>query len=127
MPTRKPKLVAGKPGVDPVLPDVTLILGGRERHLCYDFNAIVLASQVTGINLLKSIVGEIEPASLRGLLWAALLRDEPELTLEQVGVLIRPGSIPGIKEALLRAWFESVGEENAGGAKGEARARAKKA
>ena len=129
MRTRKPKTVAGKPGSDPTLPDVSIVLGGKERKLCFDFNAIVLASQETGINLLKAIVREIEPASLRGLLWASLLRDDPTITLEQVGQMIRPGSVPGIREALLRVWFESAGEAEGkpGGAAGEAKAQAKKA
>lgn len=130
MPKRYPSLVAGRPGADPTLPDVTLILGGKERKLCFDFNAICVASKVTGINLLRSIVGDLEPESLRGLLWAALLRDDPSLTLDQVGGLIRPASIPGIREALLRAWFESRNDgeaKEAGAAQGEARAQAKKA
>jgi hypothetical protein len=130
MPKRNPALVAGKPGADPTLPDVSLILGGKERVLCFDFNAICVASKVTGINLLRSVVGDLEPESLRGLLWAALLRDDPSLTLDQVGSLIRPASIPGIREALLRAWFESKDDgegKEAGTAKGEAKAQATKA
>ena len=67
--------VAGKPGLDPTLPNVTLILGGVERHLVFDFNAIVLADKETGVNLIKAAMSEIDATSLRGLLWASLLKE----------------------------------------------------
>jgi hypothetical protein len=104
-------LVAGKPGLDPLLPDVELVLGGTTYHLSYDFNAICQAERVTGVNLLSSVVGEISAASLRGLLWAALLKDRPLMTVEEVGGLIRPENIATIREAIVTAWFGSVPEE----------------
>ncbi len=122
---RTPHSVAGRPGADPTLPDVTLILGGRERTLCFDFNAICVASKATGLNLLKSIVSELDPQALRGLLWAALLRDEPTLTIDEVGAMIRVPSIPGIRDALMQTWFASVGDGK-GSAVGEAKAQTKR-
>lgn len=129
MARRNQTTVAGQLGADPTLPDVSIILGGKKRRLCFDFNAVVLASKATGVNLLRSMVDDWhDPETLRGLLWAALVRDEPELTLEQVGDLIRPVSVPGIRAALLSAWFESAGESDGsgkGGGSGEAKAQAK--
>lgn len=126
---RKPTLVAGKPGLDPTLPDVSLILGGKERKLCFDFNAICLATQSTGINLMRAMVSGFDAPSLRGLLWASLVRDEPELTLDQVGALIQARNIPIIQKALMTAWFASVddGEPAEGKPAGEAKAQAPKA
>jgi hypothetical protein len=102
--------VAGKPGLDPTLPNVSLILGGVKRSLAFDFNAIVLAEKVTGVNLLKAIVNEITATNLRGLLWAALLKENPELNLEEVGSWITMRNAGTIHEALVMAWFGSVAE-----------------
>lgn len=102
--------VAGKPGSDPTLPDVKIVLGGFERQLCYDFNAIVQAETHTGINLVKAVVEDITARSLRGLLWAAAIRYNPELTLEEVGTWITPRNISTIHAALVATWFGSVEE-----------------
>jgi len=103
-----PNTVAGKPGLDPTLPDVELILGGDTYHLAYDFNAVVQAEKVCGVNLLTAVVGEITAQSLRGLLWASLLKDRPDITIGEVGGLIRPTNIVTIREAVVSCWFGSV-------------------
>lgn len=100
--------VAGKPGLDPALPDVPVILGGVERKLCFDYNAIVLAEKATGVNLLKGMVADLSATTLRGLLWAALHRDYPDMTIEEAGALITPRNVPAIHYALNQAWFHSV-------------------
>jgi hypothetical protein len=102
--------VAGKPGEDPTLPDVTLILGGVERKLCYDYNAIVLAEKMTGVNLLEGVVGQMTATNLRGLLWASLKRESPDLTIDQVGALIQPRALGIIQQALMAVWFGSIAE-----------------
>ena len=102
--------VAGTLGLDPTLPQVTLILGGVERHLCFDFNAIVIAEKATGVNLLHAIVKDVNATNLRGLLWAALLKESPELTVDEVGSLITMRNSNIIYQALITAWFGSVGE-----------------
>jgi hypothetical protein len=112
--------VAGKPGSDPVLPNVELIVKGETYHLAYDFNAICLAEKETGINLLTSVIGEITASSLRGLLWASLLKENPELTLDEVGALIQPTNIPTVRKAIVTTWFGSVQDPDASG---EAKAR----
>jgi hypothetical protein len=115
--------VAGKPGLDPALPDVPVILGGVERTLCFDYNAIVVAEKATGINLLKGMVSEVSATSLRGLLWAALLRDSPEMTVEEAGALITPRNVKAIHYALNRAWFHSVRADEENKPAGEAEAQ----
>lgn len=106
--------VAGKPGLDPTLPNVDLTVGGTTYHLAYDFNAIVQAEKETGVNLLTAVVGEINAQSLRGLLWASLLKDNPELTLDQVGGFIKPTNIATIRQAIVTCWFGSVPDEKPG-------------
>ena len=115
MSTKKANKVAGKPGHDPTLPDVDLVISGETYKLAYDFNAIVQAEKMTGVNLLASVVGEINAVSLRGLLWAALLRDRPEITIEHTGGLILPSNIATIRQAIVTAWFGSVQESEGSG------------
>ena len=107
--------VAGKPGQDPTLPNVELTCGKATFHLAYDFNAIVKAEQATGVNLLSSVVGEINASSLRGLLWASLLPENPDMTLDQAGKLIKPANIPTIRQAIVTAWFGSVKDADEAG------------
>lgn len=118
--------VAGAPGLDATLPDVSIVIGGVERHLAYDYNAIVLAEKATGVNLLKAIVGEINATNLRGLLWAALVRETPKLTLDEVGSWITPRNVGTIHQALITAWFGSIDEadDKEAGAAGEPTAQA---
>jgi hypothetical protein len=108
----KTKTVAGVVGSDPLLPKVELIAGGQTYHLAYDFNAVVVAEEATGINLLASVVGEITARSLRGLLYASLLMAHPEITIEEVGKLIQPTNIGTIRQAVTSAWFGSVKDKD---------------
>lgn len=100
--------VENKPGLDPTLPDVVLTLGGVDRHLVYDHNAIVVAEKLTGINLFKSILGDVDATQLRALLFASLIHEDPDLTLEDVGGMIRPYNVGTIHSAILAAWLGSV-------------------
>ena len=118
--------VAGKPGLDPTLPDVSLVIGGQERHLCFDLNAVCVAEKSTGVNLLKAAVSEVDATSIRGLLFAALLCDDPKITLEEVGTWITMKNIPNVHKAIVTAWFASIDdqEENKDGdTSGEAQAQ----
>ncbi len=115
--------VSGQLGVDPTLPDVTLILGGRERKLCFDFNALVRAEKETGVNLLQAIVAERTATNLRGLLWASMLKANPNLQIDAVGSWITPQNIGVVWEAILAAWFGSSAEKKDDETPGEAPAQ----
>lgn len=117
-----PNQVAGKPGLDPTLPDVSLILNGVERHLCYDHNAIAQVEKITGLNLLYAAASAPNAIALRALLWSALLKENPELSLEEVGSWITPRNIPTIHAALQAAWYGSIPEDD--GEVGEVQAQA---
>lgn len=104
--------VAGKPGLDPTLPDVELTLGGKAYHLAFDFNAIVMAEKATGTNLLSALVTDINATNLRGLLWAALLKENPKLTIDEVGAMITPAKMGTINNAIVTAWFGSVKDDS---------------
>ena len=111
----KKNQVAGTVGQDPTLPNVSLILGGVERHLCYDFNAIVQVELLTGINLLKSAITELSATNLRALLWSALLKENPDLTIDEVGSWITLQKAAFIHQAIITAWFGSVEESDGKG------------
>ena len=119
--------VAGIPGKDPTLPDVPLILGGKVRQLCFDYAAIVHVDKLTGLNLLKESVSMPTFYTLGALLWACLLRDDPETTFEGVAPLITPQNAPAIHAAVLTAWYKSTPDPDPAakaGAKGKRKARA---
>ncbi len=118
----KKTFVAGQPGLDPTLPDVELVINGSKYQLCYDHNAIAQAENATGINLLESAFRIQSANALRAMLWASLLKQNPGLTIEEVGTWLNPRNFLTVREALLAAWFGSVPEpsDDAGEAQGEA-------
>jgi hypothetical protein len=75
--------------LDPTLPKTEIELKGKKYFLCYDFNAIAVAENLSGINMLTAIdFQKLDAGKLRALLFAALLKLQPELTLEAVGDLM---------------------------------------
>lgn len=110
--------VADKAGLDPTLPDVSLTIKDKTYSLVFDFNAIVEAERVTGTNLLDKVLGSIDAKSLRGLLWASLIKAQPNITIEQAGDLITLHNASRIREAIVTAWFGSI--EDTDSASGEA-------
>jgi hypothetical protein len=87
-------------------------LGGKDRSLCFDFNAICEVSKLTGLNLLEASVSTVEANNLRALLYASLLHDEPtSLTLNEVGSWITMKNLPEVRATILTAWFESVTDD----------------
>ena len=117
-----------KAGVDPTLPDVQLTIGGKDRKLCYDFAAIVQAEKLTGINLMRAASFQnLSFSDVRGLLYAALLHDDPKLTLEELDRTCGPQimyNLVTIQGAIAEAWFGSVPDEKDEPA-GEEKAQAK--
>lgn len=107
-----PKSIALKAGADRTLPDVTLEIGGKVRQLAYDFAAICTAEKLTGINLMKAAsFQDLSFNDVRGLLYAALLHDEPKLTLEEFDRTCGPQIMHNLivcQAAVAEAWFGSV-------------------
>jgi hypothetical protein len=110
----KQSYVAGTPGDDPTLPNVELILRGRTLQLCYDHNAIAQVENVTGINLMAAAFQVQSASTLRAMLWASIIRQHPDLTIEEVGAWLNPRNFLLVREALLAAWFGSVPEASEG-------------
>lgn len=70
---------------------VTLDLGGEERRLTYDLNAIAEIGERLDITIRlahfeEDLLGvRLKPKAIRTLLWAGLIHDNPDLTEEEVG------------------------------------------
>lgn len=108
---------------------VPVTIGGQVYELAYNFNGLAEAEKITGANLLQGmgmvINGGISASELRGVLFAALRKAQPELTLQDAGNLIEvaidEGGIGDIREALLTAYrvsFEKTDPPKAGPAAG---------
>ena len=118
------KTISLKAGQDRTLPDVTLEIGGKVRHLAYDFTAIVKAEQLTGINLMKAAsFQDLSFSDVRGLLYAALLHNDPKLTLEEFDQTCGPQIMHNLivcQAAVAEAWFGSVPQAKEDASEGEA-------
>lgn len=57
-------------------------------RLCYDFNYMVKAEEMTGCNLLRAISGGMTSKELRATLWAMLKTGHPDVALEEAGNLM---------------------------------------
>ena len=82
----------------------------RKRQLRVDFNSLIAFKKETGINLLavESEVNLQDPEILRAFLWAALLWDDPDLTLEQVGNLLTLSDAASMFNALTEAIYQAM-------------------
>lgn len=106
---KKNKLsVAGRPGFSPVLPKVKLELAGHVFNLQFTFNALAHLEAATGVNSFKVVdFLNIDATRLRAMLWAAILTDQPDVTLEDVGNLLTYSDIQDVYSKLLEAWTGS--------------------
>jgi hypothetical protein len=93
-------------------PPVLITLGGRELKLVFDFNAVAFVEEQTGRNLLdESGWQKINGSALSIVLWAAALKEQPELTLKEVRSLMRGNQVPLVSSKVLEAWTLSKPEE----------------
>lgn len=112
MASKKTASVAGKPGASPVLPRVPLTVNDTTYHLVWSFNAIARAEQLTGVNMFAYMdFGNMSVTNMRAMLFAALLTEHPDFTLEQAGDLMQTTTITVIYEALLQSWLGSHPEK----------------
>jgi hypothetical protein len=101
--------------IDPTLPKVPLELAGKKHFLCFDFNAIATAEQLTGLNLIRALRSdEWSALQLRALLYSALLKLQPDVTLEDAGALINIKTMAKVTNAIVEAFTESHPEPEKG-------------
>lgn len=67
----------------------------KQRNLRFDLNAMAAYEEATGKSAF-SIGDDINAKSIRALLWASLIHEDEELTIEQVGSMIHTGNMTDI-------------------------------
>ena len=94
---------------NPTVKYVPLEIEGETYQLAYDFNAIAVAEAECDVNLLYAIqFHNLNARQFRGLLYAALLKSKPDITIAKVSSLITAGNLDRISEALVQAWAASM-------------------
>ncbi len=77
----------------------------KERSFELDLNAIIKYEELTGKSLLKKQEApEMGAGDLRALLYVGLLREDPNLTIEQVGSFITIENMAEVAKAIGDAW-----------------------
>ena len=71
-----------------------VLLGGKERVLRYDLNAVADVGDALGIKVRLAHLGEdlmdtpLPPSALRTVIWGGLLHEEPDLKEREVGAWV---------------------------------------
>ena len=94
------------------MPEIEIELD-KKRKLVFDFNAMCRLEEITGKNSLQGDTWEnLSALDVRALLWGALLRDDKDITLEDVGGLINFSNLSVVTEAIQKA-FEAAAPDAA--------------
>lgn len=108
------KTVAGLTA-DPTVQKIAVELFGKTYFLCFDFNALARTEELTGINMLAAAdLRDMTATQFRALLYAALLKYQPEVQLEQVGDLINNDTAEKLGKAVEDAYQASAPEPEDG-------------
>lgn len=88
----------------------------RERILLLDLNAMVAFEDKTGKSMINSRTwdNDLTARDIRALLWACLIHEDENLTLEEVGKMIRSDNMDVITQALFEAWGMAMPEKEEG-------------
>ncbi len=82
----------------------------RERTLKLDLNAMVNFEEATGKSLFNFNTKNISTKDIRALLWACLLRDNKDLTLEKVGELVTFDNLKMVSEKIQEVFITAFPE-----------------
>lgn len=94
----------------------------KVRRLCYNFNAFAELEEqfdISIVDLTKILAGPVKLKVLRAILWAGLLEETPEITIQEVGRIIDESDwvnraveiSEAISEAFLRSTFSKAEDE----------------
>ncbi len=94
--------------INPTVKFHTLQDGENAFKLVFTLNALATAESLTKLNLLQALnITDMSVSSLRGLLYATLLKFHPKMTIEQAGDLLQRVGIKPALEAVFAAWSAS--------------------
>ena len=101
-------IASSKPKQNPALPRVPITLNGEEFVLQYDFNAIAVAEELTGLNLFSTFdFTHLSVTKFRAMLFATLLHNHPNMTLEKAGSFVNAFTLADITVKMVEAWHAS--------------------
>lgn len=95
---------------------VDIEIGGKQRQLRLDMNALAEAEAQLGLGGILEVIPMLEKVSLRAirvLLWAGLRHEEKALTLEEVGSWEMTGGVVTLIGRAFRLAFPEPPEGNA--------------
>jgi hypothetical protein len=95
-------------------PSVPIELGGKERHLLLDLNAMVAFEEATGKNILSGLSAKMGASELRALLYACLRHEDEKLTLKEVGAWITTENMGEVARQITAAWTAAMPEKAEG-------------
>jgi hypothetical protein len=102
------KTVAGTAS-DPTIDYVKLSLNGKDYRLAFDFNSLAVAEQETGMDMLRAVRFEnLSVLQYRALLYAALLKAQPTITITDAGNLCTMANLGKITDGILSAYGISM-------------------
>lgn len=84
----------------------------KKRKLRYDLNAFAELEEL-GMGTSGEVLGAMEKGSvkaIRGLLWAGLIHQDPDLSLQQVGAMLSIAGIESISDKLRGAIMGAMPE-----------------
>jgi hypothetical protein len=85
----------------------------KERVLRLDFNVLCEAERASGINFLMDPNQSLSAMGLRAICWASWKRDDPSLSIEDVGLILTTHHLTVI-EALTQAWLAALPDAEEG-------------
>ena len=110
----KKKIAATLAAVKEKLQQTTLEVNGKSYLLAYDFDSIVAAEEATGLELLIGVDwSRIGAKRIQAMLYASMLKDQPEITLAEVGKLLSFKNLAKIEMALVETWTNVEKQESA--------------
>lgn len=74
----------------------------RERTMCMTWGSNIAFEKATGLKMSRLDVKALGMYELAALVWSALLKDDPTLTIEQVADMIHPGNQQDVLDAFTR-------------------------
>jgi hypothetical protein len=100
-------------------PAVSIEIGGKERHLVFNFGAMIAFEEATGKNLfeegvINKIINPLTPSNLRALIWAMLRHEDKSITLDDVTGWINMENMKDCGIKMIQALIAAMPRETEG-------------
>ena len=93
-------------------PELKIVVGGKERTLKYNLYSFCRLDEECGVNILNGdFMSAIRPRGLIGLLWAGLITDDPELTLDDLARDVDMNELMRLPDLVNAALLNSMPDE----------------